>query len=170
VPSALFKTQAGNRFNIDIKTVEGQPMTYSEFYRQNVLATAREHIKRHKEAKMAQEARNSTTLFEPPVEDRMARWRREAAESDAARAAARRELSTAERTHIVVTSLQTEVAKIKSDIVASLQGVSAFAEAVNEKIEALEAKLAASESKVADLTKALERNQRVVDLPAKRHA
>jgi hypothetical protein len=119
---------------------------------------------------------------DPHVETHAERWRREAEENDAARAAEKERMGLVGRTHDAVVTLQSDVSRIESemrrDLVDALKGLNTFAEATYSRVEELTADvnnlrtaLAASEKKVDELKQMLDKSQpgnRVIDLPAKR--
>jgi chromosome segregation ATPase len=114
----------------------------------------------------------------PEPEDAMDRWRREAAEADARRAAAKAELRRAEddlarsRSAVArIVELERRCAELEQNVANAnavmnelAQGAEAFARAVDEGLLRMEKKLGELGGKLVEL-RAADDQRRVVDLP-----
>jgi hypothetical protein len=144
-------------------------MTYSDFYKQSVIDEAKATIQRV-DKKLSEPQPQRSTSSDCRTDDK---WKREAEESDAAREAHKQELGLVERTHNAVTrinaemvQLQSEVERIKSDLLHSLKGINTFAEATYNKIEELSADVNSLKTKLAAIEgKSPLRNGDLVELP-----
>jgi hypothetical protein len=149
-------------------------MTYTDAYRESVLAEARQTLKRTSAENLARhrdaEPKDSGVRYTEPIETSSERWRREMGELEEERDAERQRLADVQQLH-------REMIKSRSDVAAGLRAVNQFAativarlEEVTEENTQLKNKLSVLETRFEDLKRSVDArgaqpSAEVVELP-----